>query len=123
MTQGYVRLRLADPNYFNPSDLSVNRFDVFPNKQNKKDYSLKIDHKFSDKDNVWFRLGYLNYMTTTFPSAFVQLDNPQNRRSLGANWTHLFTPTLFSDFRFSYSNAPFRFITTLVGLDGGGVPL
>jgi len=79
MTQGYVRLRLADPNYFSPSDLSVNRFDILPNKQNKEDSSLKIDHKFSEKDNVWFRWGFLNYLTTTFPSAKVDLDNPQNR--------------------------------------------
>jgi Carboxypeptidase regulatory-like domain len=122
MTQGYVRLRLADPNYFSPSDLSVNRFDILPNKQNKEDYSLKVDHKFSDKDNLWFRLGYLNYMTTTFPSAKVVLDNPQNRRSIGVNWTHLFTPSLFSDVRFSYSNHPFRYITTLLGLEGGGIP-
>jgi hypothetical protein len=115
LTQGYLSLREPTPNYFNPSNLSVNRFDVFPNKQNKQDYSVKIDHKFNDKDSLWFNLGYLNYDTISIPQAGAVLDNPQNRRSIGANWTHLFTAHLLSEFRFSYSNGPFRYLTTLPG--------
>jgi len=116
MTQGYINLRLPEPNYYNPANLTVNRFDVFAARTNKQDYSLKIDHKFSDKDNVWFRYGLLNNNARTQPSLKSTLDIPENRRSFGVNWTHLFAPTLISEVRFSYSKHPYR---QLVNVEGG----
>ena len=107
MTQGYLKLLLPAPNYFNPANLSINRLDIFPSRENKDDYSIRLDHKFSDRDSIWFHFAKGDDVTTTHPNALVTQENPKPRRSISANWIHLFTPHLFSDFRFSYSYAPF----------------
>jgi hypothetical protein len=116
LTQGYLKLMLATPNYFNPSDLSVNRFDVFPNRQNKNDYSLRVDHRFGEKDNVWFRYSRADDVTNSLlTGGLFKREDSRDRLALGANWTHLFSPSLFSDFRFSYSDHPFKRLDTMEG--------
>ena len=115
MTQGYVKLLLPAPNYFNPANLSINRLDIFPTRQNKDDYSIRLDHKFSEKDSIWFHLAKGDDVTTTHPNALVTRENPKPRRSISANWIHLFSPSLFSDFRFSNSYAPFKLMDSLPG--------
>lgn len=115
LTQGYLRLILPQANYFDPSNLGVNRIDTFPVKQDRDDYSIRIDHKFSDRDNVWFRYALTNNPTVSFLTAQITRADSTDRRNLGANWTHMFSPTLLLESRFYRSDHPFKRLDTFEG--------
>ncbi len=115
MAQGYLKLMVPTPNYFDPGNVNVNRIDVFPVKQNKNDYSIRLDHRFRDQDNVWFRFSQTNDLTNSLLTALVKRGDSRDRRNIGVNWTHLFSPTLFLDSRFFHSGHPFKRLDEVEG--------
>jgi hypothetical protein len=116
LTQGYLKLMLPAPNYSDPNDLSVNRFDIFPNTQDKNDFSLRLDHRLSGRDNIWFRYSHADDVTNSLlTGGLFKREDSRDRRAVGANWTHLFSSSVFADLRFSYSDHPFRRLDTMEG--------
>lgn len=115
LTQSYLKLMLPLPNYLDPANVNVNRLDIFPVKTDQNDYSIRTDHRFSDSDSVWFRYSRVDNLALSYLTALVRREDSRDRRNIGANWTHLFTPTLFSDSRFFYSDHPFRRLDTMEG--------
>ncbi|MBO0910338.1 MAG: TonB-dependent receptor, partial [Acidobacteria bacterium] len=78
----------------------------------RANFDIRVDHKFSDKDNSFFRFSYEN-QPRTVPSPFQQTlidgggffsgieDN--SYRSLALSETHIFRPTLVNEFRLGYN--------------------
>lgn len=90
---------LVTPNYSGAAPTSTDQFT----------WSLRLDHRFSEKDQLWVRLtdslsdtyqpaangvpmlnGFGNSLTTRYPN-----------KSLASTWTHNFSPTFISEMLFS----------------------
>ncbi len=115
LTQSYLGLMLPKSNYYNPGNLNVNRSDTFPVREDKNDYSIRVDHRFSDKDSLWFRYSRTDDLTNNFLTALVARADSRDRRNIGVDMTHLFSPSLFLSSRFFYSDHPFKRLDTVSG--------
>lgn len=103
----------------------------------RSNFDTRIDQKFSDKDNAFFRFSYED-QPSIIPSPFQNTfadgggffsgveDN--SYRSVALSETHIFRPTLINEFRFGYNRInshryQFNFNTDVSGLLGfPGVP-
>src|ERR1700687_4392703 len=115
LTQGYLKLMLPAPNYTNPSNVNVNRLDIFPNNETKNNYSVRIDHKLGNRDNLWFRYSQIGADNSTFVTAILPQVTSQNRKNFGVNWVHAFRPNLFFESTYAYANFPFTLNQNLQG--------
>jgi len=121
------------PQFANVNPLVANNFTgAAPTIQDQMTWSMRFDHRISDKDTVYARL--TNSMATSIrPAAggVPTLDGFGNSRkdtypnkSLAANWTRSFSPTFFSEMLFSatrnlgtsFSGDPSRYYATELGL-------
>ena len=106
LTQGYLKTLLPTPNYSSPTNVNVNRFDIFPNNHSNNDYSVRIDHRLGTKDNLWVRYSQLNDESLSSTNALINQLNSQGRKNLAADWVHLFSPTLFIESNYTYASFP-----------------
>jgi hypothetical protein len=70
-------------------------------------YFVRLDHRFSDRDSVWFSgnisKAYPYYVAQAFPSGYGSWGNGGNDTRVGTlTWNHTFTPTLLNEARFGY---------------------
>jgi hypothetical protein len=70
-------------------------------------FSVRVDHRFSDKDSLFARASYINNGQKEV-DAIAALENPSfssqnfnNPRNYSINETHVFTPTLVNSFTFT----------------------
>ncbi|HEY7096853.1 MAG TPA: TonB-dependent receptor [Terriglobales bacterium] len=78
-----------------------------PTSQDEARFSVKIDHRFSDKDTL---SGVYLFQDATYTDQFLGGNNlvgPQyiqdgRGQNLGITWTHTFTPTVLNTFKISY---------------------
>jgi hypothetical protein len=79
---------------------------------------VKIDHRFSGSDNIWFRWSDLSnpqIIPSTQKIDFVYYQDPKN---IALGWNHVFTPGLILDSKFGFVTQPVnQFGTTTAGLD------
>jgi len=69
-------------------------------------YQIRIDHKFTDKDNAFFRFT-LQRVTVFNPIGEAgSTSGSSNGFNYGGAWTHLFTPNLILDIRAGYAGRP-----------------
>ena len=115
LTQGYLKLMLPTSNYSNTSNVNVNRLDIFPNDETKNNYSVRIDHKLSHRDNLWFRYSQVSDDSSTLVTAILPQLVSQNRKNLGVSWVHAFRPNLFFESTYTYSDFPFTLNQNLQG--------
>jgi hypothetical protein len=66
-------------------------------------YSVRIDHKISNNDNIFGRFAIQNNISFTQPVIILQNKNVQGKgRVFSATWTHVFSPSLVNEFRIGY---------------------
>jgi Carboxypeptidase regulatory-like domain/TonB dependent receptor-like, beta-barrel len=66
-------------------------------------YSLRIDHKFSDADNIYGRYTWQNNLRDNLSVLPLQAKNVTgNGRVLNLSWTHIFNAGLVNEFRAGY---------------------
>jgi hypothetical protein len=66
-------------------------------------YSVRVDHKFSDTDNIYGRLTWQNNLRDNVSILPLQQKNiTGNGRVLNLSWTHIFNAGLVNEFRAGY---------------------
>jgi hypothetical protein len=92
------------PNFSDPTGDNYVR--LRPTLNNENGFSGRIDHRFRDQDNVFFR--YTEQRNTIF-TPIGDIGDTQGGsagRNWGGAWTHLFSPTLILDVRGGYAGRP-----------------
>ena len=108
-----LALRLAalfpNPNVFNKPGINFLANPV--RSENRNNFDVRIDQKYTDNDNGFFRFSYENQPSTipgTFPGiadggGFFSGIEDNSYRSFATSWTHLFRPQLVNEFRLGYN--------------------
>jgi Carboxypeptidase regulatory-like domain len=70
-------------------------------------YFVRIDHRFRDKDSIWFSgnisKAFPYYVAQLFPSGYGSWGNGGNDTRVGTlTWNHSFSPKLLNEARFGY---------------------
>ncbi len=89
------------PNFTSASDLNY----AGPSGSNflNNQFSVRIDHKASDSDSIYGRFTWQNNQRDTEAVLPYQgVDLKGKGRVFNSAWTHIFTPTLVNELRFSY---------------------
>ena len=90
------------------SNSQLNRATFFrPDQQDFREFTVRGDHSFSQKDQLTFRWFYDHFTrNAVFDPANLLIYSDgstiKSQNFLG-HWTHVFRPSLISDFRFSYA--------------------
>lgn len=79
--------------------------------ENRNNFDVRIDQKYTEKDYGFFRFSYEDQPSTipgTFPGiadggGFFSGIEDNSYRSFATSWTHLFRPTLVNEFRLGYN--------------------
>jgi hypothetical protein len=80
-------------------------------KESRKNFDTRIDQKFSEADNAFFRFSYED-QPSTIPGTFGGIADgggffsgveENSYRSFATSWTHIFAPTLINEFRLGYN--------------------
>ena len=98
-TQNYMRTYMDRPNVANPG------FNVINSRSLASDantWNLKVDHRFSDQDNVWFRYSQLNNpqeIPTTLKNGRLFENRPRN---IAGGWVHVMGSSVVFDTKFGW---------------------
>lgn len=82
------------------------------------EWSLRVDHYFSDKDRIFVRAGLKQDGDTTtslFPIGIGGQTLLRPGRSIGASYTHAFSPSLLNTLRAGYSYFDLRIVPEALG--------
>jgi len=91
---------------------SGNNFVANPvRKETRNNFDVRVDQKFTDKDNTFFRFSFENqpsFIPGTFGGladggGFFSGDEDFSYRSFATSWTHIFKPELINEFRLGYN--------------------
>ena len=92
------------------------------------EYSIRIDHNFSDNDRVNVRWSQKYQSKTNSPTYFGASDNggpgvvaPNNRYSLNAGYTHVFNPTFDMSLTFGVNRHVEQSVTQSFGFKASGL--
>src|SRR5712692_5611023 len=104
--QKFFQTYSATPNYFVAGDVTNNFIQVRPTTNDSNGYQVRIDHRFSDADNIFFR--YTQHRVTVLNPIGEQGSTAGSSagRNYGGAWTHAFGPTLILDVRAGYAGRP-----------------
>ncbi|MBO0798202.1 MAG: carboxypeptidase regulatory-like domain-containing protein, partial [Blastocatellia bacterium] len=117
----------AMPNTGAPGQTANNLLVTHPNEVDDDQFTAKVDHQFSEKDRLNFR--YTRSARTEFVAAtgaftvtpllpgFENINPPVNQVA-SLNHTHIFTPHLLGEFRFSFTRSLFVAESVNTGKDG-----
>jgi hypothetical protein len=120
LVQGYLKYVLPAPN-FTPNSFypTSNRVDEYPNPTINRDYSLRVDHHISARDNVWVRYSQYSTTATSQDTAQIAQINRSPRKDIVADWVHSFNSKLFVESNYAYGFFPSTVDNTF---PGGAVP-
>jgi hypothetical protein len=95
-----------------PINSSGNNFVANPvRKETRNNFDVRVDQKFSDADNAFFRFSFEN-QPSSIPGIFGGLadgggffsgEEDFSYRSFATSWTHVFKPELINEFRLGYN--------------------
>jgi hypothetical protein len=95
-----------------PIAASGNNFVANPvRKETRNNFDVRVDQKFTDRDNTFFRFSFEN-QPSSIPGTFGGLadgggffsgDEDFSYRSFATSWTHIFKPELINEFRLGYN--------------------
>jgi hypothetical protein len=90
------------------SNSQINRATFFrPDQQDFREFTIRGDHSFSENDQLTFRWFYDHFTRNAVfdPANFLIYSDGSTIKSQNylGHWTHIFRPSLISDFRFSYA--------------------
>ncbi len=78
-----------------------------PDQQDFQEFTFRLDHSFSQKNQVTFRYFYDHFKRNAVfePNNFLTYSDGSTIKSQNflGHWTHIFTTSLINDFRFSYA--------------------
>ena len=104
--QQFFQKYSALPNLSVTGNVTQNFAQGRPTINNSNGFQIRVDHRFSDSDNIFFRFTQQN----------VTVDNPIGTegstggsgkgRNYGGAWTHTFSPSLILDVRGGYAGRP-----------------
>ena len=107
-----VKLAALYPNPTPNFSAGGNNYLVDPKKSTEQNnFDVRVDHKFSDRDNFFVRFSYEDQPIVT-PGPFTSVldgggftagHQDNSYRSLALSEIHTFTPTLVNEFRFGYN--------------------
>jgi outer membrane receptor protein involved in Fe transport len=96
-----------------PTDPNTgNNFTANPvRKETRNNFDVRVDQKFTDKDNTFFRFSYEDqpsFIPGTFGGiadggGFFSGDEDFSYRSFATSWTHVFKPEVINEFRLGYN--------------------
>jgi hypothetical protein len=91
----------------NLSGDAVNNFaQIRPTTNNANSFQVRIDHRFSDNDSIFFRYTQQNVTVFNPIGTDGSTGGSGKGRNYGGAWTHTFSPTLVFDFRAGYAGRP-----------------
>ena len=104
------------------SGTNSNAFNGDPNTQHQNEFSIRVDHTFSPKDQVWFRYSRIN-SDVLKPSSVPRLDTTEAipGRNFGVNWVHTFGQSTELQALFSRTTVSDDSDTRMHGIDGAAV--
>jgi hypothetical protein len=77
----------------------------------RNNFDVRLDHKFSDRDNAFLRYSYENQPSLIAPpfglldgGGFFSGDESNRYRSVATSETHVFTPRVINEFRFGFNH-------------------
>src|ERR1051325_5711821 len=73
---------------------------------NSDSYSIRVDHRFRDADNIFFRYTQQNNSIFTPLGEQGSTSGSSQGRNYGGGWTHLFSAKLVLDVRAGYAGRP-----------------
>jgi hypothetical protein len=77
-----------------------------PTINNSDGFQIRIDHRFSDSDNIFFRFSQQKVSVFNPIGDNGSTSGSSKGRNYGGGWTHAFSPTLIFDFRVGYAGRP-----------------
>ena len=89
-----------------PNAQQVNFIQTRPTRNNSNAYSIRIDHRFRDADNVFFR--YTEQRNDVFNpiGAVASTQGGSQGRNYGGDWVHTFSPNVILDVRGGVADRP-----------------
>ncbi|MCI0391371.1 MAG: TonB-dependent receptor [Acidobacteria bacterium] len=104
--QRFFQTYSATPNFSDARDLTNNFIQTRPTINNSNSFQARVDHRFSDSDNIFFR--YTEHRVSVLnPIGNVgSTGGGSQGRNYGGGWTHSFSPTLILDVRAGYAGRP-----------------
>jgi hypothetical protein len=102
--QQFFRKYSAAPNL--SGDATNNFAQSRPTINNSDGFQLRIDHHFSDNDNIFFRFTQQKVSVTNPIGDSGSTSGSSKGRNYGGGWTHTFNPTLILDLRAGYAGRP-----------------
>ncbi len=104
--QQYFLKYSATPNYSVPGDVTNNFIQVRPTTNDSNSYQVRVDHRFSDADNIFFRYTEHRVTVSTPIGQLGSTGGSSAGRNYGGGWTHTFSPRLILDVRGGYAGRP-----------------
>src|SRR6266542_1333972 len=77
-----------------------------PTTNNSNGFQVRIDHRFSDSDNLFFRYTEQRVTVVTPIGEDGSTGGGSAGRNYGGGWTHIFNPNLILDLRAGYAGRP-----------------
>ncbi len=115
------------PNFGAPTLVSNNLLVTHPNEVDDDQYTAKVDHQFSEKDRLNVRYTRSErrefvaatgaFTVTPLLPGFENINPPTNEVA-AINHTHVFSPRLLGEFRFSFTRSLFVAESVNTGKDG-----
>jgi hypothetical protein len=91
----------------NLSGDAVNNFaQIRPTTNNANSFQVRIDHRFSDNDSIFFRYTQQNVTVFNPIGTDGSTGGSGKGKNYGGAWTHTFSPTLIFDIRAGYAGRP-----------------
>ena len=107
LVKGYLQFILPLPNFTpNANFPTSNRLDLFLSQTISNDYSIRIDHRISARDNIWGRYSQVTNALSTQPTQTISQIQAQPRKNAVVDWVHIFTPKIFVESNVAYSHLP-----------------
>lgn len=104
--QRFFQQYSATPNYSVAGDLTNNFIQNRPTVNNSNSYQVRVDHRFSDSDNIFFRYTEHRVSVLTPIGNVGSTGGGSQGRNYGGGWTHVFRPSLILDVRAGYAGRP-----------------
>ena len=102
--QNFFRTYSPAPNL--SGDPTNNFAQIRPSTNDANGFQVRIDHRFSDNDNIFFRYTQQNVEVFNPIGNEGSTGGSGKGRNYGGAWTHLFTPNLVFDIRAGYAGRP-----------------
>jgi Carboxypeptidase regulatory-like domain/TonB dependent receptor-like, beta-barrel len=104
--QQFFRRYSPNPNLSFPGDTTNNYVQGRATVNNSDGWQIRIDHRFSDSDNVFFRFTQQKVTALTPIGDEGSTGGSSAGRNYGGAWTHTFSPSLILDVRAGYAGRP-----------------